>query len=71
MAGDIPPTGNSAETAGNRHSRALARLLLNAEPQGRHIENRRPTMAKFENLTFSVGMALSSLLMFATLAPLA
>jgi hypothetical protein len=31
----------------------------------------RHTMAKLENFTFSVGMALSTLLMFATLAPLA
>jgi len=36
-----------------------------------HHSSRRHKMARLENFTFSVGMALSSLLMFATLAPLA
>ena len=36
-----------------------------------HQSSRRYEMAKLENLTFSVGMVLSTLLMFATLAPLA
>ncbi|HEY0011777.1 MAG TPA: hypothetical protein VGB79_02875 [Allosphingosinicella sp.] len=48
----------------------LARLLLN-EGRLNDISIGRHRMAKLENFTFSVGMALSSLLMFATLAPLA
>jgi hypothetical protein len=36
-----------------------------------HHLSRRHEMAKLESITFSVGMALSTLLMFATLAPLA
>jgi hypothetical protein len=50
----------------------LARLLLKERRQGTTLRSfGRHTMAKLENFTFSVGMALSTLLMFATLAPLA
>jgi hypothetical protein len=58
--------------AENQALRLLAQLLLMDVGQGFFpVRNRRLTMAKIETCTFAIGMALSSLLMFATLAPLA
>jgi hypothetical protein len=55
--------------AENRGSRAVAQLLLSIRQQG-HItfSFRSKTMAKLESFTFSIGLMMSSLLMFATLA---
>jgi hypothetical protein len=61
------------KTAENCAFGLLARLVLKTLRQGqRHgFSKGRMKMAKLESITFVVGMALSSLLMFATLAPLA
>jgi hypothetical protein len=50
----------------------VARLVLIVRRQGNvTFSNGSKTMAKLESYTFSIGLMLSSLLMFATLAPLA
>jgi hypothetical protein len=58
--------------AGNCAFRSVARLVLIVRQQGHVIfSSGSKTMAKLESFTFSIGLILSSLLMFATLVPLA
>jgi hypothetical protein len=59
-----------AEKAQIRAFSRLARLMLNPlRPSS--VTKGRIKMAKFEMLSFSVGMMLTALLTFATLAPIA
>ena len=52
-----------------RRSRAMAWLLL--KTMHHHHLFRRNVMARIENLTFTISLALCGLLTFASLAPLA
>jgi hypothetical protein len=52
--------------------RALARLVLIVRRQGNVIfSSGSKTMAKLESITFTLGMMLSSLLLVATISPIA
>jgi len=66
------PPSIDRKMAENCGSYAVARLVLIVRRQGNvTFSNGSKTMAKLESYTFSIGLMLSSLLMFATLAPLA
>ena len=71
LAAAVPPVPwvKTVEICGFR---PLARLMLSVRATGETVvQNGSKTMAKLESFTFTVGMALSSLLMFATILPIA